>query len=384
MNFLAKDIIQELLPNSKVTVLYPGAFKPPHKGHFEVAKKAAEIGDNVVIIVSPKDRDGVTAEQSLKVWNLYKKFLPNNVEIRIAQGATPVNDVYDIIKNNPDENFLAAFGKEEGSRFNSLTKSGKYPNADIVDIGTIENFSATNLRKAIRDRDIDTIEKMIPDGVTDAQFLDAMGNSVHENLFLTQEDELMDEVVNPDGDIFDYNKKSKGLFLYNDSKDNVYFVRLTFQPTENPYFELKTGWFEDNDFSKPKYEPNLPPNSTSLDNIKRRNTVSKIYRDEILPLFKQSSSLSKLLKIQPISQSRFIFSDKLVKNHTPEGFDIGDDGKNIFISLKEISDPSSIDPEQLKMGIEVEKEHADDPVIARKIAIDHLKEDPKYILNYLL
>ena len=33
---------------------------------------------------------------------------------------------------------------------------------------------------------------------------------------------------------------------------------------------------------------------------------------------------------------------------------------------------------QIKKGIEVEMEHTDDPKIALKIAIDHIKEDPKY------
>ena len=33
---------------------------------------------------------------------------------------------------------------------------------------------------------------------------------------------------------------------------------------------------------------------------------------------------------------------------------------------------------QLKMGIEVEMEHTDNPKLAMKIAIDHIKEDPKY------
>ena len=37
-----------------------------------------------------------------------------------------------------------------------------------------------------------------------------------------------------------------------------------------------------------------------------------------------------------------------------------------------------IDQEELKKGIEVEKEHTDDPVKAEEIALDHLKEDPKY------
>ncbi len=37
-----------------------------------------------------------------------------------------------------------------------------------------------------------------------------------------------------------------------------------------------------------------------------------------------------------------------------------------------------IDQEELKMGIKVEKEHTDDISLAKKIAMDHLKEDPRY------
>ena len=96
------------------------------------------------------------------------------------------------------------------------------------------------------------------------------------NEWLNEEDNLMDEVVNPGGDKFEYKQIKKGLFTYEDSLGNLYFVRMTYQPTDSPYFEIKIGWFEDNNLSKSKYEPNLPPNSTSLDNIKRRNTVVKI------------------------------------------------------------------------------------------------------------
>lgn len=38
----------------------------------------------------------------------------------------------------------------------------------------------------------------------------------------------------------------------------------------------------------------------------------------------------------------------------------------------------SYDPEQIKMGIEVEKEHTTNPAIAERIAKDHLSENPKY------
>lgn len=41
--------------------------------------------------------------------------------------------------------------------------------------------------------------------------------------------------------------------------------------------------------------------------------------------------------------------------------------------------PSDFDPEQLKMGIEVELEHAkNNRRLAREIAMDHLSEDPRY------
>jgi hypothetical protein len=39
---------------------------------------------------------------------------------------------------------------------------------------------------------------------------------------------------------------------------------------------------------------------------------------------------------------------------------------------------SDVDENELKMGIEVEKEHTTDLEICKDIAFDHLKEDPKY------
>lgn len=39
---------------------------------------------------------------------------------------------------------------------------------------------------------------------------------------------------------------------------------------------------------------------------------------------------------------------------------------------------SDFDPSQLKLGIETEKEHTKSELIAKLIAKDHLKEDPKY------
>ena len=71
---LGEQLAKILLEQDKQTIaLFPGAFKPPHKGHVDVVKKLLDKADQVVILVSPKMRDGVSAEESVAVWNLYKK-----------------------------------------------------------------------------------------------------------------------------------------------------------------------------------------------------------------------------------------------------------------------------------------------------------------------
>ena len=87
--------------------LYPGAFKPPHKGHFDVVKKLLEIADKVIILISSKPRDGFTAEESVKVWDLYKHMLNGDVEVKIVEGS-PVKEVYDTVEENPDTDYIAA------------------------------------------------------------------------------------------------------------------------------------------------------------------------------------------------------------------------------------------------------------------------------------
>ena len=97
--------------------------------------------------------------------------------------------------------------------------------------------------------------------------------------------------------------------------------------------------------SKPKYDPQLPPSAIGMDNLKRRNTIAKIYRDEIIPYFKEKSSLSNTLTINPISDLRYTFSKRLVQNYTPKDFDVQYDDKNqksIKITSKKIEEKTKI------------------------------------------
>jgi len=53
-------------------------------------------------------------------------------------------------------------------------------------------------------------------------------------------------------------------------------------------------------------------------------------------------------------------------------------GDQIKGGLGDDKSPLEFEPEQIKLGMKVEMEHTDDPMVALEIALDHLTEDPKY------
>jgi cytidyltransferase-like protein len=171
---LGQYIANILLEQDKQTIaIFPGAFKPPHKGHVEVVKKLLQNADQVVVLVSPKTREGVTADESVAVWDLYKEVLDNNVEIRVAL-ENPVKETYDLVKNNPDTNFIVAFGKGEADRFKRMD----YPNVKIFDAGTVDDVNATGLRNAIQSGNVDAIAQFLPDGINVLDFTNTIGRKV--------------------------------------------------------------------------------------------------------------------------------------------------------------------------------------------------------------
>lgn len=159
--------------------LYPGAFKPPHKGHFDVVKKLLEITDKVIILVSSKPRDGFTAEESVEVWNLYKHTLDGDVEIKVVEGS-PVKEVYDTVEENPDTDYIAAFGKGEFSRYKSIEK---YHNVKIFDAGTIDGIHATDLRQIITDKNVNRLDMYLPQGISYIDFLDIFKKKQMQEVF---------------------------------------------------------------------------------------------------------------------------------------------------------------------------------------------------------
>ena len=139
--------------------LFPGGFKPPHKGHFEAAaylSKLREI-DQVYVIISPKPRAEhgfdsrieVTAEMSKELWDLYiaanreKIGAPIIARNWYRKTVTPVSDAYEfMMKMSPGQTVTFAKGSKdkEDKRFDRAQawsdKKGLGLNVNLINTPT--------------------------------------------------------------------------------------------------------------------------------------------------------------------------------------------------------------------------------------------------------
>ena len=130
-NFFQKKIISESQGNT--VVLWPGGFKPPHKGHFEALKNAIAQNNasHAVVFIGPKMREGVniTPQQSKAIWDVYLKHLSVTCEAIICP-VNPVKPVYDYVDAHLNDytTFIVAAGDKEGDikRFEGFKKDPKY------------------------------------------------------------------------------------------------------------------------------------------------------------------------------------------------------------------------------------------------------------------
>jgi hypothetical protein len=159
MNSLVKEIVKNLLSEEEkqqTTALYAGGFKPPTAGHFAVVQEALKQNpeiDEFIIFIGAKERDGVSQDESLLIWEVYNKYLPFKVKI-VPTSIPPVKAVYDFAKNHPTREILWILGAREdneqdftdiGSRTKSITN---YPNIEARTIITKGGVSGTAARNA--------------------------------------------------------------------------------------------------------------------------------------------------------------------------------------------------------------------------------------------
>ena len=174
--------------------LYPGAFKPPHRGHFEVVKsllngshggKVYDIdsyasagtdalkGDSdkveqitkVIVFIGGGKRNGITKEESIAVWEMYAKHLPGVV---IMDGEkNPMFAAKDYAKANPKDNFYAITGIRSEEDLPDLKRVTTFKNRENVDglvirAGVDSNVRATDFRNAILNGSLDDVLDFFP------------------------------------------------------------------------------------------------------------------------------------------------------------------------------------------------------------------------------
>jgi hypothetical protein len=86
--FLVDSILNEGDESLSTVALFGGGFKPPTKGHLDVVLQG--LRDNpevkqVYILVGSGVRNGITQEESVKIWKIYKRFIPVSTQIVAVQ-----------------------------------------------------------------------------------------------------------------------------------------------------------------------------------------------------------------------------------------------------------------------------------------------------------
>jgi len=176
MNKLVESLIRPILEETRPSIaLVPGGFKPPTAGHFYLVSEIAKRPEvnKVLVLIGHKDRDGVTKDESLAIWDIYKKYLPSNVEIQIADTPSPVQDVNSIIKNNPENFYLPVVGVrgefdlKDVKRFDSM--KGKYNNFEPIIIKGDTGVSGTKARAALIGQNFEDFQRYLPVELTDEE-----------------------------------------------------------------------------------------------------------------------------------------------------------------------------------------------------------------------
>ena len=198
--------------------LYPGAFKPPHRGHFELVQsllngsanasvydiddyleKGQEVLnapqsnydniDKVVICIGGKERNGIDQMLSEKVWNIYKKKL-GNVEIRTDE-MNPMFTAKKYAEANPNEKFYAITGIRTENDFIDLKRVTTYKNVDNVDgliVAEVEKgrqLRASDFRKNILSGNLDQVRDFFPKEIEAKDILNIMKQL--KNAIITEE-----------------------------------------------------------------------------------------------------------------------------------------------------------------------------------------------------
>ena len=213
---MVKEMLREQNEGETVAIL-PGKFKPAHRGHLDMIEHYARLADRVVVLVSPKEKDGITAQTAAQILHIYLDDANiTNADVEIAQFASPVRAAMEY-GNLPEMEgtkiILGAStkGGDAAERFGRNVQ--KYvENAEVLNpldyafdpVGEV--LSATDFRNALRSGE--DIERFLPDTSKDREqdIVDMVKVELREvnepflGIFRGLVDEVLEEIIRKTGE----------------------------------------------------------------------------------------------------------------------------------------------------------------------------------------
>jgi uncharacterized protein YeeX (DUF496 family) len=351
---------------------YPGGFKPPHEGHFEAAKDLASrtYVTKVIIIIGHKIRDGITKEQSKKIWDLYLTLNPMaKVSVKISDNSSPIKDIFKDFDNDLKLKAYIAGSKEDvevQDYFGPLKKAFETRVMPLI----IEEKAITDNKRlsGTQVRELVTQLKQSVLKLRSTSDKNSTGYSKARNEYLNNFQLL--EGCFPESVI------QKGGF-----KNILQILGI-------PVLNADSLQEMDNNVIKGQdIIIKIPYNkTTSLENFLNTNLIPFEYSQHNFDGNERRMVIPNLGNNEDGHKTKIQVIDFLNKKNIPH--DLEEDlftikwWKKSLTEFKLDVEPTvsikDVNKEELKKGIKVEKEHTTDTKTAARIALDHLSEDPKY------
>lgn len=158
---------QRAIDNKRLIALYPGAFKPFHRGHFEVVKRLAKEADEVVILASIADREEMSGFDSycwIEDWCI--SFFPTNVRVEYTD--KPILYAIKLAHENNNVGNSTLFFVDEIE----FSQRMSMPSVEYRTLERIDRLSGTEFRKAIREQNKEIVRNYVikPNFYFDTQF----------------------------------------------------------------------------------------------------------------------------------------------------------------------------------------------------------------------
>ena len=319
----------------KITVLFPGGFKPLTGAHMALAQRYAELPevDQVILLIGEKEREGITRNNSMQIFDIlnnnpkitmqptafnspimaayeYLFALPEDVIGKYAMAASTKGDDYVRAKDFvPNVEKYKLVGDKKGRKIPQGVNGEELSvNIDPLISSTGEPISATTLRNAIANQDLNLFATGYPNidtdkvkqiwtiltGLTESAFTVDWWKQMFEGSMGAKNKELHDAKMKKLRTFLDNNKGHDFVYDFDQFGKTVFGAPILESIIKENYItrqelsQIETTI--DSFFKKYGININFQGNRTHfIDRLNDPRNESPIYMDELVDLFRDLS-----------------------------------------------------------------------------------------------